>query len=415
MRLSRGLDALREREFRLLFAGQTVSLVGDGMVPVALAFGVLEISDSASALGLVLAARMAPLVVLLLVGGVAADRVSRRAVMVIADLVRCASQGAIAVLLIAGVATVAELAALSAIAGAATAFFNPASTGLLPMTVSPSHLQQANALRGLAQAAGFIAGPALAGVLVAGAGAGWALAVDAATFAVSAAFLARLRLAAHVRGASAPFLRDLRDGWHEFRSRAWVWTIVLSAALGNMLGSGYRVLGPVVAKQSLGGASAWALISTAAGVGAFVGGIAVLRVHPRRPLVVAQLAAALWPLSWLLLAGPGSVGAIAVAAFAGGAGLMIFNALWETSLQQQVPAAALSRVSAYDWFGSVAFEPVGVALVGVVAAAVGTSTTLWVSAAIDLLGIFAVLTVPGVRQLARGAQPMGEPAIERSG
>jgi hypothetical protein len=140
-----------------------------------------------------------------------------------------------------------------------------------------------------------------------------------------------------------------------------------------------------------------------------------LRVHPRRPLVVAQLAAALWPLSWLLLAGPGSVGAIAVAAFAGGAGLMIFNALWETSLQQQVPAAALSRVSAYDWFGSVAFEPVGVALVGVVAAAVGTSTTLWVSAAIDLLGIFAVLTVPGVRQLARGAQPMGEPAIERSG
>jgi MFS family permease len=408
MGISRSFDALREREFRLLFAGQAVSLLGDGMVAVALAFAVLEISDSASALGIVLAARTAPLVVLLLVGGVAADRVSRRAVMVSADLVRCASQAAIAVLLIAGVATVAELAALSALAGAATAFFNPASTGLLPMTVSASRLQQANALRGLAQAAGYIAGPALAGVLVAGAGPGWALAVDAVTFAVSAAFLARLRLAAHVRGAPSSFLRDLRGGWDEFRSRTWVWTIVVSAAVGNMLGASYRVLGPVVAKHSLGGARAWALIATASGIGAFLGGVAILRIHPRRPLVVALLGVVLWPVSWLLLVPPAPTGVIAAAAFAGGAGLMVFNALWETALQQNVPAVALSRVSAYDWFGSIAFEPVGTALVGVVAVSVGTGTTLWVAGALNLLSIIAVLAVPSVRRLTHERSP--EPA-----
>jgi hypothetical protein len=160
-----------------------------------------------------------------------------------------------------------------------------------------------------------------------------------------------------------------------------------------------------VAKQSLGGAPAWALISSAAGVGAFVGGIAVLRVHARRPLLVALLAAALWPISWLLLAPPASPGVIAAAACAGGAGLMVFNALWETTLQQQIPAAALSRVSAYDWFGSIAFEPVGVALVGIVAATVGTGTTLWVAGAGNLLGIFAVLTVPSVRRPAPERPP----------
>jgi predicted MFS family arabinose efflux permease len=175
-----------------------------------------------------------------------------------------------------------------------------------------------------------------------------------------------------------------------------------------MLGASYRVLGPVVAKHSLGGARAWALIATASGIGAFLGGVAILRIHPRRPLVVALLGVVLWPVSWLLLAPPAPTGVIAAAAFAGGAGLMVFNALWETALQQNVPAVALSRVSAYDWFGSIAFEPVGTALVGVVAVSVGTGTTLWVAGALNLLSIIAVLAVPSVRRLTHERSP--EPA-----
>jgi MFS family permease len=162
-----GIGALRERQFRLLFIGQSVSILGDAMSGVALAFAVLEIDGSASELGLVLAAGALPFLVFLLVGGVVADRLPRRGVMLTADVVRMATQATMAVLLIAGVAEVWELAALQALRGTASAFFGPASTGLIPQTVSAERLQEANALRGLASAASWIAGPAIAGALVA--------------------------------------------------------------------------------------------------------------------------------------------------------------------------------------------------------------------------------------------------------
>jgi MFS family permease len=208
-----GIGALRERQFRLLFIGQSVSILGDAMSGVALAFAVLEIDGSASELGLVLAAGALPFLVFLLVGGVVADRLPRRGVMLTADVVRMATQATMAVLLIAGVAEVWELAALQALRGTASAFFGPASTGLIPQTVSAERLQEANALRGLASAASWIAGPAIAGALVATAGAGWALGVDAATFGVSAASLAGMRLPARERVPAGRFLVDLRAGW----------------------------------------------------------------------------------------------------------------------------------------------------------------------------------------------------------
>lgn len=250
MWLPERLAALRERPFRLLFLGQAVSLLGDGMVPVALAFAVLELTGSPTDLGIVLAARTVPLVAFLLAGGVWADRLSRRTVMVAADLARLGAHGAMAALLLAGGAEVWSLAALSAITGTATAFFNPAITGAMPAIVSAARLQQANALRGLAMAGGAIVGPALAGVLVAGAGAGWALAADAATFGVSAALLVRVPLRARARAEVRRFFADLREGWDDFRSRTWLWTSVAAAALGNMLFAAYMVLGPVVAQAS---------------------------------------------------------------------------------------------------------------------------------------------------------------------
>jgi MFS family permease len=345
--VGRGFEALREREFRLLFCGQAVSLLGDGMVSVALVFVVLEVSDSAASLGLVLAARTAPLVVLLLVGGVAADRFSRRLVMIAADVTRCLTQAAMAALLISGGASVAGLAALSAAYGAATAFFYPASTGLIPMTISPGRLQQANALRGLAQATGAIAGPAIAGVLVASAGPGWALAADAGTFAVSRRS-ARLHLPETGRLQTLNFVAELRSRRRREPPRDLGWDAPADAYDAACFLS---LCVPVVAKHDLGGPGAWAVIATASGAGAVVGGLAVLRLHPRRPLLVAQLAVALWAIPTLLLAPPASTIVIAASALAGGAGLMTFNTLWETTLQQHIPPEALSRVSASDWFG----------------------------------------------------------------
>jgi len=283
-RVPEALGALREREFRRLFTGQAISLLGDGMVGVALAFAVLDLTGSISDLGYVFAARTIPLVVFLLVGGVFADRLPRRAVVLTADVVRLVTQGVIAALLISGHADLWELIVSLAFYGTATVFFNPASTGLIPSVVSPGRLQQANALRALAMAAGNVAGPALAGVLVAAASPGWALAVDAASFGASAVFLARLRLPMHERLPVKPFLHELGEGWHEVVSRAWVWSILVFAGLANMAGMAFFILGAYVAKRSLGGAGAWALITSAFGAGSIVGGLLVLHLRPRRPL-----------------------------------------------------------------------------------------------------------------------------------
>src|SRR4051812_14248853 len=391
-------EALRERNFRLLYIGQAVSLLGDGMVGVALAFGVLEVTDSPSALGIVLAARMIPTISLLLADGVIADRLPRRAVMVGADVLRMVSHALMAALLISGSAQVWSLAVLAAVNGAGTAFFAPASTALLPMLVRPDLLQQANALRGLAQSAGMVAGPALAGLLVATSGPGTALAVDAATFAVSAAFLLALRVPAIVPPPAAAFISQLRDGWLEFRARDWVWGIVLSASIANMLSACYAVLGPVQAERELGGAGAWATIVTGLGIGSVIGGAYMLRRRVERPLLIGCSLVMLWPVTWILVAVAAPTLVIAAGALLGGFGLMVFNALWESTLQTEIPPEALSRVSAYDWLGSLAFNPVGAALVGPIAAGIGIETTLLACAGITTAVNVWCLTLPGVRR-----------------
>src|SRR5918999_712084 len=392
-------DALSERPFRLLFLGQAVSLLGDGMIGVALAFAVLEETGSASDLGIVLAARTVPLVAFLLVGGVWADRLPRRALMVTTDLVRLAAHGAMAALLIAGEPAVWMLAALAAMAGAASAFFNPAITGIMPAVVSTECLQQANALRGLSEAVGRIAGPALAGVLVVSVGPGWALAVDAATFGVSAAFLAAIPMPAHVPVESHSFLADLREGWNDFRSRTWVWTTVASTTFGNMLFAAYFVLGPVVADRELGGAGAWALIASAFGIGLVVGGIVLLHMDPQRPALVATLAVALYTLPLAFLAIPAAAPVTAGAGLLAGAGLAVANNLWETTQQRHVPPELLSRVTSYDWFGSLAALPVGMLLWGPIGDAIGVGEALWLAFALQLSSILILLAVREIREL----------------
>lgn len=397
---------LHTREFRLLFTAQAVSVLGDRMVAVALAFAVLEIGGSVSDVGLVLAAGTFPLVATVLVGGVVADRVSRRGVMVVADLVRVASQGTMAALLIAGVAEEWMLALLAAIAGAATGFFGPASTGILPEVVLAEQLQPANALRTSAVSAGEILGPILAGVLVAAAGAGWAIGVDALTFLVSAACLLALRVPPRLPRAQRPFVTDLREGWDAFRSRRWVWTFVAYFTVVNLLWGAWGVLGPIVSADDLGGATAWGFILTAMGIGALAGSLLAARVEPSRPLLLASLTDAVFALPLAFLAASQSVPLIAGSALLAGAGMALTISVWESTLQRHIPGESLSRVSSYDWFGSLAFYPLGLAIWGPIAAAIGVSTSLWLSFGFAVTMTLLLLSVPEIRNLPTA--PRGE-------
>ena len=399
MRLPSDLEVLRLRDFRLVFGAALVSLVGDGVLPVALAFAVLDLTGSATDLGIVLAARTVALVGALLVGGVVADRAGRRMVMISADLARLAAQGVIGVLLVSGDATVAEIAVSQVVLGAASGFFNPASSGLIP-AVAEERLRQANALRGMATAAGSLAGPAIAGVLVVTAGPGWALLIDAASYGVSALLLARVRRDVDDPAASdARFLADLRDGFAEVRSRTWVWATIVAFSLLTTFALAFPVLGAVVARRQLGGAGAWAAILVARAAGALIAGTSLLRLAPRRPLLVATLAGMVTALPTILLAIPAPLAVIAVGALVSGIGPMVFNTLWETTLQHHIPPSARSRVSAYDWLGSMALQPVGYALIGPLATAVGVPAALYLCGGVEFAVLALLLTVPDIRTL----------------
>jgi predicted MFS family arabinose efflux permease len=390
---------LREREYRLLFGAQAVSLLGDGMINVALAFAVIGLGGGAPEIGLVFTLRAVALVATLLAGGVVGDRLPRRAVLISADLARVVSQGALAVALIAGAPAFWVIGALSAVTSVATGFFNPTSTAFLPAVVSPARLQQANALRGLVNSIGRIGGPSLAGLLVVTAGAGWALAFDASTFAISAALLSRIHVSDHPEPARKSFVADLKEGWDAFRSRTWLWSFVAWFSFGNLLYGCWAIVGPLVAERDLGGAGPWGLIIAASGAGGVVGGLLALRAHPRRPLLFAAcgLSILFVPLALLALGLPAVL--IAAGAVVSEVGLVLGLSVWESTLQRHVPAATLSRVSAYDWFGSLAFLPVGLALWGPIADAIGYDSALWLAFGLHVASVIPLLAVREIRRL----------------
>ncbi|MGB2952844.1 MAG: MFS transporter, partial [Gaiellaceae bacterium] len=332
-----------------------------------------------------------------------ADRLPRQLVMLGSDAVRGSCQATIAVLLLTDQARLWHLLVLSSIYGSAEAFFRPAATGLLPSTVSTPRLQQANALMGVSNSVASLAGPAIAGVLVGLAGAGVAFAADAGTFVVSGVSLAMLRPRPSARPERREtFVAELAGGWREFTSHTWLWVIVvwastyLFAVVAPMF-----VLGPLVAKESLGGAPAWGAIQSAFFAGGLAGGAIALRWRPARPILACTVSVFLVTPATALLALRAPVAAIAAAQLGAGIAMGLFGALWETTLQQHVAPEKLSRVSSYDWFGSIAFMPLGFAVAGPVAGAIGVSTTFWVSTAWVVLSTAAVLFVRDVRELRR--------------
>jgi len=402
----RWFGALRQRDFRLFFAGQATSQIGTGMLPVALSFAVLNRHGSAGDVGFVLGAETLPLVLFLLVAGVVADRADRRVVMVLADVTRAGAQGGLAAWLLVGHPPLWGFLVLEAVVGTGLAFFTPAMTGLIPEVTPPQFLHQANALNGVAQWGGALVGPGLAGLLVAAAGPGWAVAVDAATYFVSGACLARLHLRPARRTPTGDFLAQLTGGWRAFRERTWLWAIVTQFSFfGLLVFPPFFVLGAVVAKQSLGGAVAWGGILAAQGAGSVLAGLLMLRVQPRRPLLVAEAVLFAWGLVLGSLAMRAPAVVVGVCAFFSGASFGTFGPLWDTTMQRELPPEVLSRASAYDWFGSFAFLPVGYVIVGTTARALGITGTLWLAAAWMVASTAVVLAVPSITELRGTAAP----------
>ena len=403
MPLLAGGGVLRHRDFRLLFTGQAVSVIGDSLFPIALAFAVIEgLDGTPTQLGVVLAAQVVPMTFLVLAAGVWADRVSRRRLMLVSDVGRGAVQAAVAALLLSGRAELWHLVALVALYGCFEAFFRPAAGGLVPALVPPGELQQANALIGLAQNAGTVIGPAIAAALIVALSPGAAVAVDAASFAVSAAFLVLLREPARPPapdGAHArDFWRELRGGLAEVRSRRWMLAFMPPFSAYHWIALPcVLALGPVLAARELDGAASWAAITTAFGLGTIAGSTVALRWKPPRPMLAATLAFILCAAQPAIIALAGSTAAIAAAEAVAGVAVAVGFAQWETTIGRFVPGTALSRVTSLDWFVTVGLMPVGYALCGPVADAVGLHATM-VAASVLVAAMFAVaLAVPDVR------------------
>jgi MFS family permease len=410
MRLRQSLGALGDRRFAWYFTARTVSTVGSVMAPVALAFAVLHVDESAGALAQVLGARTLAMVVFLLVGGVVADRFSRVTVLQASHALTLLTQAAAAVLVVSGHATLTQLTVIEALNGAVSAFTMPAMMGIVPLVVERPRLQQANALLSFSRSGLAVVGPAVAGGLVVSVGPGWALAVDALTYAVAIVCLARVRLPrtdAAARPAQSSMVRELREGWSEFSGRQWLWVVVLVFGVLNAIHVGaVGVLGPLVATSDPAiGEAGWGIVLSAEALGTVIMTVVMMRLrlpHPLRAGMLAMTALAV-PMAMLGLAP--SLVAVALGFLVAGAAVEVFGVGWSTALHEHVPLAVLSRVSSYDALGSFVAMPVGTFLYGWLASVVDLEALLVGSAVVYLVVALSALLSRAVRDLGRDDAP----------
>ncbi|WP_305788598.1 MFS transporter [Symbioplanes lichenis] len=404
------LAPLRHAPYRFLLAGRTVNALGNAVAPVALAFAVLDLTGSASDLGLVVGARVLVNVLFLLFGGTLADRLPRYLLMVGSSLAAAVTQGAVALLILSGTATIPLLLALGAVNGMVSALALPASSAILPQLVPAEVRQQANALTRLFFNGAAILGAPLGGVLVAATGAGWGIAVDAVCFLVAALLFARLRPAAVATAVEerTSIVTELREGWTEFRSRTWLWVVVLAFMVINAcLSGGINVLGPVVADDTIG-RRLWGVVLGAETLGMALGAIVAMRLRVRRLLFFGAVSTAFIALPLLTLGVVPHIVPLLVAMFV--AGLMIeqFSVAWETTMQEHVPAGKLARVYSYDMVGSFLAIPLGQVVAGPVAEAVGVEATLVGAAVLVGLAVLGMVTSRDVRTLRHEIVPVKE-------
>ncbi|WP_392875867.1 MFS transporter [Streptomyces sp. LN499] len=391
------------RNYSLLTAAAIITGLGTHGALIAAAFAVLESGGDGGDVGLVAAARTAPLVVFLLIGGAIADRLPRHRVMVAANALNCVSQAAFAWLVLAGDPKLWQMMVLTAACGTGQAFFNPAAEGMLMSSVSGEQASRAFALFRMSMHGAAIGGAALGGAMIAAMNPGWVLAVDAAAFAVAGALRACLDVA-HIpsRAPGGGLLSDLREGWQEFIGRPWLWSIVAQfSVVVAVVGAAESVYGPLVARDELGGARPWGFALAAFGVGTLCGALLMMRWKPRRLLLAGTLCVFPLALPSAALAVPLPVAGLSAVMFVSGIAIEVFGVSWMTAMHQEIPEEKLSRVSAYDWFGSVAMLPLSTAVAGPVEDLVGRGQALWGCAVLIVLVTGAVLFVPDVRNLTR--------------
>ncbi|ANR80489.1 hypothetical protein BBB57_20885 [Kosakonia sacchari] len=386
--------------FRHLFFARLLTVLGNGIAPIALAFAVLDIGGSATELGIVVAARSLFNVAFLLVGGVLADRYSRSRVLVLSSLVAACSQGVVAWLVLDGSATVMLLAILGTINGAAAGIALPASSALVPQTVPAHNLREANAFIQLGIYSGTVVGASLGGILTSAVGPGWGLAIDALGFAASAPLYLAIRMGAiQETAAQSNILQDLRDGWKEFISRAWVWAIVVQFTIINAAFSGVvMVLGPIIADASFG-RTRWGVIVAAQSVGLIVGSFLALRWRPRRDLFIGVMLVAVCAVPIYLLSQNVSTAWLLAVFFLAGVSFGLFGVAWAQSLQTHIPPEKLARVYAYDAMGSFIAIPVGELAAGPLATHFGSSNVLIASAIAVVIACAGASFIPAIRLL----------------
>ncbi|MFB7369924.1 MFS transporter [Streptomyces sp. NPDC056222] len=397
------------RNYLLLTAAAMVTNLGTHGALIATAFAVLESGGDGGDVGLVAAARIVPLVLFLLIGGAVADRIPRHRVMVAANGLNFVSQGVFAVLVLTGDPQLWQMMVLTALCGTGQAFFNPAAEGMLMSSVSGEQVSRAFALFRMAMHGAGIGGAALGGAMIAAVGPGWVLAIDAAAFAVAGAMRAFLDVS-HIakREAGGGLLADLREGWHEFIGRPWLWSIVAQFSIVvALVGAAESVYGPLVARDQLGGARPWGIALAFFGVGTLAGALLMMRWKPRRMLLVGTLGVFPIALPSAALAVPLDVVGLSAAMFVSGVAIEMFGVAWMTTLHQEIPEDKLSRVSAYDWFGSTAMLPLSTALAGPAETLFGRSEALWGSATLIVVVTALVLLVPDVRNLRRRTKEVG--------
>lgn len=397
---------LRDRRFRWFFASQAVDLWGTTMAPIALAFAVLAIDDSATALGQVLAARSIPTVLLLLAGGVIADRFGRRLVIQVSNGVSALSQATAAALVITGHAELWHLVVIAAVNGTADAANFPATQGMVPQLVDRAQLQAANALLATTRGALLAIGPSTAAVLVVTVGPGWALAVDAVTWLAAMLLLVPVDIPPRVRSATTSALHDLREGWTLFRTTPWLWQVVLSFGLLNAIIAGaWHTLGPPLALDTIGVAG-WGYVLSAYAVGLVVGGVLMMRFRLRRPLRAGMAGCALFAAPLLVLGLDPALLPLLGCAFVAGVGIEVFGVGWSLAMQENIAEDKLSRAYSYDALGSFVAIPLGQLAFGPLGAAWGLQPVITVAAVAYAVVCLATLLSRPVRTLERHAEPL---------
>jgi MFS family permease len=403
--LARRFPALGYRDFRLLLADRLLAPGAFAFSMVGVSFAVLDATGSTADLSYVLAAQILPSLVFALAGGVFADRFAPQRVIVAANVLIAAGEGGFGLLVLFGQPRLWQMIALETLTGAGIAVFYPASQALLPRLVPDRVLQEASAMSRLAMNAAQMAGAGIAGVFVAVAGPGWALATCGIGMLGTVPLLLAIRAPGAERTQSPSMLRELRDGWSAFRARRWLWatTCQYSVVLAAWYGS-FQVLGPVVAREHLGGPAAWGLITAADAVGLIVGGLIALRLTVQRPIRFVVLIGATIAISPLALAVLLPLPVICVVAVGLGIALEFMMVQWTVTMARNVPPQLLARVSAYDIIGSVGAMPLGALVVGPIAAAVGVPATQYGAAVLIVVASALALLAPEVRHL-RAGQP----------